>query len=73
MAVVTLRQLTDVPPEDRATTRLSDVATPLARVPTAQPREPLVEVLARRARSDPELPILVLDGAASSASSPTPT
>ena len=63
MALVTLRQLSRVPSEDRATIRLIDVATPLTRVPTAQPREPLVEVLARRAITDPELPILVLDGA----------
>ena len=62
VAVVTLRQLTGVPPDERATTRLADVATLLARVPTAQPNEPLVEVLARRAITDPELPVLVLDG-----------
>lgn len=62
MAVVTLRRLGSVPTQDRAATRLIDVATPLTRVPTAHPREPLVEVLARRAATDPELPVVVLDG-----------
>jgi CBS domain-containing protein len=41
---------------------LIDVATPLARVPAPQPREPLFEVLARRAITDPEVPVVVLDG-----------
>ena len=38
VAVVTLSQLTHVRPDERATTRLIDVATPLARVTTAHPR-----------------------------------
>jgi CBS-domain-containing membrane protein len=60
MALVTLSQLTHVRPGERATTRLIDVATPLARVTTAQPQEPLVEVLGRRAATVAKLPVLVL-------------
>ena len=60
VAVVTLSQLTHVRPDERATTRLIDVATPLARVTTAQPQEPLVEVLGRRAATVAGLPVLAL-------------
>jgi Zn-dependent protease/predicted transcriptional regulator len=45
--LVTLAQLRAVPPDARTGTRVRDVAIPLARVPTATPTEPLVELLQR--------------------------
>lgn len=43
--LITLAQLRAVPPLDRATTRVADVAIPLARVPTATPDQPLTELM----------------------------
>lgn len=59
--VVTLSRLKRVPPEQRATTRVRDVALDLASTPTADPAEPLSRVL-RRLAGDGEQRILVLDG-----------
>lgn len=45
--LVTLAQLRAVPPDARTGTRVREVAIPLARVPTATPMEPLVDLLQR--------------------------
>lgn len=45
--LVTLAQLRAVPPDARTSTRVRDVAIPLAQVPTATPAEPLIGLLER--------------------------
>jgi CBS domain-containing protein len=45
--LITLAQLREVPPEQRLSTRVADVALPMAEVPIAGPDEPLVNVLGR--------------------------
>jgi Zn-dependent protease/predicted transcriptional regulator len=60
LGLVTLRRLRDVPGDLRPTTRVGQVATPLPRVVTAEPSEPLVELLARFSPG-PERCALVLD------------
>ncbi len=47
LGLVTLRRLRDVPADLRPTTTVGQVATPLTRVVTAEPSEPLVELLGR--------------------------
>jgi Zn-dependent protease len=47
--ILTLSQLATLPAERRDTTRLSDVATPIAHVVTTTPDEPLSDLLARMA------------------------
>jgi CBS-domain-containing membrane protein len=44
---VTLAQLRGVPPRERTTRRVRDVAVPLARVAVAAPGDPLAELLPR--------------------------
>lgn len=58
--LVTLSRLKRVPSEQRATTRVRDVALDLASTPTAGPAEPLSRVLGRLS-GDGEQRILVLD------------
>ncbi|MGY1709753.1 site-2 protease family protein [Geodermatophilus sp. SYSU D00758] len=45
--LVTLNRLRGVPAAARATTRLGDVACPVAEIPVARPGEPLLELLGR--------------------------
>jgi Zn-dependent protease/CBS domain-containing protein len=59
--LITLNQLRSVPPADRGTTRVSDVAIPLERVPKATPGELLVEVFGRLTK-DTGGRVLVFDG-----------
>jgi Zn-dependent protease len=47
LGLVTLSRLRDVPAHLRATTTMAQVATPIDRVVTAHPREPVVDLLAR--------------------------
>lgn len=47
--ILTLSQLAALPAERRATTRLSEIATPIAHVMTTTPDEPLPSLLARMA------------------------
>jgi Zn-dependent protease len=47
LGIVTLSQLQDVPVHVRATTTVAQVATPLDRVVTARPGEPVTDLLAR--------------------------
>jgi len=58
--VVTLDALRAVPPEDRLTTRVTDVAVPIAMVRTTTPDERVVDLISRP--SDSRLPyVLVFD------------
>ncbi len=59
--LVTLDVLRRVPPDRRATTRLTDVAHPLSDVVASSPTEPLSD-LARRLGSGPGARALVFDG-----------
>ena len=47
--LITLNQLRDVPPDQRSTTLIREVAIPRDQVPTAQPHEPLTALLDRLA------------------------
>lgn len=49
VGLITLDRLRSVPPEQRTTTLIGDVAVPLERVPTAEAREPLTALLDRLA------------------------
>ncbi|MCD0483084.1 site-2 protease family protein [Streptacidiphilus sp. ASG 303] len=59
--LVTLRRIAALPPAQRATTRVRDVALPLARCTTAAPGEPLTEALERAAEHGGSR-LLVVDG-----------
>lgn len=61
LGLITLTQLRAVPPAQRATTRVSDVAIPLDRVPKATPSELLMDVFARLT-PDTGGRVLVFDG-----------
>lgn len=62
VGLVTLRQLRDVAPGLRATTRVRDIAVPLGDVPAAAPDEPLNALLQRMAPVGPRSRALVLEG-----------
>src|SRR5690606_33967379 len=47
LGMVTLNRTRQVPPQDRPTTRLRDIACPPADVPRARPDEPLTDLLPR--------------------------
>jgi CBS-domain-containing membrane protein len=47
VGLVTLNRVRDVPPEQRATTRLWDIACPPTEVPTGRPEEPVRDLLER--------------------------
>jgi len=47
VGLVTLNRVRDVPPEQRATTRLRDIACPPTEVPTGRPDEPIRDLLER--------------------------
>ena len=49
--LITLNELRDVAPDQRATTLIRDAAIPRDEVPTAEPHEPLIALLERLARS----------------------
>lgn len=62
VGLVTLRQLRDVSPGLRATTRVRDIALPLASVPAAAPGEPLNALLQRMTPIGPRSRALVMEG-----------
>jgi Zn-dependent protease len=62
VGLVTLRQLRDVSPGLRATTRVRDIALPLANVPAAAPGEPLNALLQRMTPVGPRSRALVMEG-----------
>lgn len=62
VGLVTLRQLRDVAPGLRATTRVRDIALPLANVPAAAPGEPLNALLQRMTPVGPRSRALVMEG-----------
>ena len=47
VGLVTLNRVRDVPPAERTTTRLRDIACPPTEVPTARPEEPVHDLLER--------------------------
>jgi Zn-dependent protease len=49
--LVTLRQVRDVPPQERATRRVASVAAPIDRVPGARPDEPVLALIDRIAQA----------------------
>jgi Zn-dependent protease len=59
--LVTLNRIRRVPVEERAQTRLHDIATPPAEVPTGRPDEPLVDVLPRLAAAGDGRAVVVDD------------
>jgi CBS domain-containing protein len=61
VGLVTLRRLRQVPPEQRATTRLAAVACPRDRLVTVAPDEPLADLLGR-VSADEDGRALVLEG-----------
>ncbi|MBX9641615.1 MAG: CBS domain-containing protein, partial [Mycobacteriaceae bacterium] len=62
VGLVTLRQLRDVSPGLRATTRVRDIALPVADVPAAAPGEPLNALLQRMTPVGPRSRALVMEG-----------
>lgn len=63
VGLVTLNRLRQVPPEQRATTRLRDIACPAQEVPAARPDEPLTDLLPRMSGcSDGRAVVLDADG-----------
>ncbi len=72
VGLVTLRQLRELPPGRRATTRAVELATPLSDVPQAAPQELLLDVLRRMSAARGNGRILVLlDGHLVGIMSPT--
>lgn len=61
VGLVTLRQLRDVAPDQRANTSVSDIAMPLSDLPTATPGEPLNVLLQRMTPVGPRSRALVVD------------
>jgi CBS domain-containing protein len=62
VGLVTLRQLRDVAPSQRATTSVREIALPLRSVPTAAPPEPLSALIERLAAAGHGSRALVIDG-----------
>ncbi|MDR3657286.1 MAG: site-2 protease family protein [Mycobacterium sp.] len=62
VGLVTLTQLRDVGPAQRAATRVGDIALPLNAVPTATPQEPLTALLERMSAAGPRSRALVFEG-----------
>lgn len=60
-ALVTLNRLRKVPPRQRSTTTLRQIACPLSEVPTARPDEPLTDLLPRM-RGNTDGRALVFEG-----------
>jgi Zn-dependent protease len=60
--LVTLRQLRELAPSRRATTRVHEIALPLSSVPTAPPLEPLGALVERLAAAGHGSRALVIDG-----------
>jgi CBS domain-containing protein len=61
VGLVTLRQLRDVAPSQRATTSVGEIALPLHSVPTAAPLEPLSALIERLAAAGHGSRALVID------------
>lgn len=57
--LVTLNRIRRVPPAERTATRLGDIACPAAKVPTARPDEPLVDLLPRLVGSDDDRAVVL--------------
>ncbi|MFQ2875501.1 site-2 protease family protein [Mycobacterium sp. MS3] len=62
VGLVTLRQLRDVTPAQRATTKVGEIALPLQSVPVAAPGEPLNALLQRMTPVGPRSRALALEG-----------
>ncbi|WP_205878041.1 site-2 protease family protein [Mycobacterium camsae] len=62
VGLVTLRQLRDVAPGLRATTKVRDIAIPLQNVPLATPAEPLNALLQKMTPVGPRSRALVMEG-----------
>jgi Zn-dependent protease/CBS domain-containing protein len=62
VGLVTLNRLRDVPPGDRAVTRLRDIACPREDVPVVAPDEQLVEVLPRLAGCSDGRAVVLMGG-----------
>jgi Zn-dependent protease/CBS domain-containing protein len=62
VGLVTLRQLRDVAPAQRAITSVGEIALPLRELPTAAPSEPLTVLLGRMAPAGPRSRALVVEG-----------
>ena len=72
IGLTTLNRIRDVPPEDRAGTRLGDIAQPAGKVPTARADDPITELLTRMAES-PDARAVVIDDAQRVVGIVTPT
>ena len=62
VGLVTLNRVRSVPPERRARTLLQEIACPLADIPLADPREPLVDLLPRMSGCTDGRAVVVADG-----------